>query len=274
MTSAPHKPTELKLLVADPSEEVRRAVAAAMRKVMPAAKVFEARTGPEAMALLRAERCDTVVIDVALPLMSGVEVIDAARKEGLRPFLILTSAVVMPNWTTLATELGAYEFMKKPFLDEDVEAMFANQALMRRPMSALLADANGQTRAMVRKVLGGCQFRFDFQETDNGGHALKLARIKPFDLAFVDAHLNGVGGLETACQLQSTYKDMIVVTILPTSDGGLSQSLKHLGLEHSLHKPFFARDVDLLLHTVRGMRRPYLMNAIRKASAAAAAAAC
>jgi CheY-like chemotaxis protein len=271
-SAKPSAPAVATLLVADPSEEVRRTVAAAARKTMPGARLLEARTGPEALALLRSESCDAVVIDVAMPVMSGVEVIGAARKEGVRPFLILTSAVVLPNWAVLSTDLYAYEFMKKPFFDEDIEALLANFERMRRPIRALVADANEQTRTMVRKVLGGCHFRFEFQETDNGGHALKLARLKPFDVAFIDAHLNGIGGLETACQLQSSYKDTTVITILPATDGGLAQSLKHLGLEQSLRKPFFARDVDLLLHTVHGMRRPYLMNAMRKNTAANTAA--
>ncbi len=265
--SAQDAPT---LLVADPSEEIRRTVAAAARKVMPASRLLEARTGPEALALLRSERCDAAVIDVAMPVMSGIEVVTAARKDGIRPFLILSAAIVLPNWAVLSTDLSAYEFLKKPFFDEDIEALLANFERMRQPLRALIADANEQTRAMVRKVLGGCHFRFDFQETDNGGHALKLARLRSFDVAFIDAHLKGIGGLETACQLQASERDTTVVTILPAADGALAQSLKHLGLERSLRKPFFARDVDLLLHTVHGMRRPYLMNATRKTTAALA----
>ncbi len=274
MTAPAPQPTrfdKLKVLIADASDEQRAVIRQVVASVLPGARAIETKSGAEALAIMRSDRCEVAFVDVALPLMSGLEVMGKLRAEGHRPFLVLTSASVMPNWATLSTELHAYEFMKSPFLAQDVESLLSNYAAMRRPTRLLIADANDQTRAMVRKVVAASRFSFDIQETDNGGHALKLARIQPFELALVDAHLNGMSGLETACQLQSQHEAMTVVSILPSNDGGLSGSLKHLGLQHSLRKPFFTRDIDALCHNVRQLRRPYLMNAALKAAQTALA---
>jgi CheY-like chemotaxis protein len=265
-TAVPYRPT---VLLAEASAELRGAMAQSVKKVLPDARITEALTGTEAVAILRSETCHVAVVDVALPVVSGVDAMNTARASGQRPFLLLTSATVLPNWAKLATDVNAYEFIKKPFLPEDLESLLQNHVTMQRPMRALVADASDHTRALVRKVLGSTRFRMEIQETDNGGHALKLARIQPIELALIDANLNGVNGLETACQMQLANPDTTVVCILPSNDGGLSNSLKHLGLQHSLRKPFFTRDIDMLLHTVRKLRRPYLLNAVQKAAAAA-----
>lgn len=266
-TNVPDAP---RVLIADGSEEVIAAVAAAVEKQLPDAKIVIARKGEDARALLMDEKIDAVVIDMSLPGISGAEVIAQVRREGRRPFLVLTSAVVLPHWAVLSTELNAYEYIKKPFMPEDMENLLLSFRRMRQPTRILIADAGDQTRSMMRKIVNSSRFASEIQETDNGGYALKLARMKPFDLALIDAHLNGVSGLETACQLQSLHPQTTVVSILPLNDRTLSQSLKHLGLSHSLQKPFFTRDVDVLLHTIHGLRRPYLMNAVLKAAAALA----
>jgi CheY-like chemotaxis protein len=142
---------------------------------------------------------------------------------------------------------------------------------MNQTTRVLIADAGDQTRAMVRKVVSASRFKMDIHETDNGGYAIKLARMKPFDLVLMDCNLNGISGLEAACQMLQLHPETTVVSILPSNDGGLGQSLKHLGITHFLRKPFFTRDIDQLLHSVHNLRRPYLMNALKKAAQTALA---
>ncbi|MCU0885347.1 MAG: response regulator [Beijerinckiaceae bacterium] len=265
------EPRELGILVADQSPDIRAMVMPAIRETLPTARIHEAKSGPEALALLRSQKIDAVIMDVTMPQMSGPDVVTEARRDGKRPFLILTSAVVLPNWGMLCTELQAYEFLKKPFSQEDVQNLLGNFARMSKPTRVLIADAGDQTRAMVRKVVSASRFAMDIHETDNGGHAIKLARMKPFDLVLMDSNLNGISGLEAACQMQNLHPETTVVSILPSNDGGLGQSLKHLGLTHFLRKPFFTRDIDLMLHVAHNLRRPYLMNAVMKAAQTALA---
>jgi CheY-like chemotaxis protein len=270
-TPRPDEPQNMSVLIADGSAQIREAARNAVLTAVPTATVHEAPSGPEALALLRGARIDALIIDVALPGMSGIEVVDAARGEGKSPFLILTSAFVLPNWSLLATKLQAYEFMKKPFSGAEIEKMMGNFARMRLPTTILIADAGEHSRLMVRKIIGASRFVTELHETDHGGHALKLTGSHKFDLALVDSNLSGISGLEAACQMQGQNPELNVVMMLPTNDRGLGQSLKHLGLSQSLKKPFFTRDVDILLHTALNLRRPYLMNAMMKAAATAMA---
>lgn len=261
----------LSVLIADATVQVRVMVKAAVQSALPGARVLEAKSGPEALAILRSNHVDAFITDVALPIMTGPDVVVEARREGKKPFLILTSAVVLANWGMLATELSAYELLKKPFLVEDMQNLMRNFGRMQIPTRVMIADAGEQSRAMVQKVVSSSRFEVEVHETDNGGHALKLARVQPFDVVLIDANLNGISGLETACQLQNLHPELTVVSILPSNDGGLGQSLKHFGITQFLRKPFFTRDIDMLFHKAHDLRRPYLMNAMMKAAATALA---
>ena len=42
----------------------------------------------------------------------------------------------------------------------------------------------------------------------------------------------------------------------------LAQASRHFGVAFVLKKPFYARDIDLALHSILGLRRPYLLNAL------------
>jgi CheY-like chemotaxis protein len=265
------EPGELGILVADPSAETRAMVMQVVRENLHGAHIHEAKSGPEALALLRAQKIDAVVMDVTMPQLSGPDVITEARRDGKQPFLILTSSVMLPNWGMLCTELMAYEFLKKPFMPDDFGLLLGNFARMNQTTRVLIADAGNQTRAMVCKVVSASRFKTDIHETDNGGYAIKLARMKPFDLMLMDCNLNGISGLEAACQMLKLHPETTVVSIVPSNDSGLGQSLKHLGLKHFLRKPFFTRDIDQLLHSVHNLRRPYLMNALKKAAQTALA---
>lgn len=271
VSATPEDVIRTHVLVADASDMARKSAKTAISEILPGATIIEAVSGPDALAKLRSYPIDAAIIDLTLSVMSGPEVITEARRDGKKPFLILTSAMVLPEWGMLATELHAYEFMKKPCSAEDFRSLLHSFSAMRKPTRLMIADASDHTRAMVRKVLNSSRFNLDIHETDNGGHALKLARTQSFEMVLMDVNLHGINGLEAACQMQSRHPEVMVVSILPSKDSGLGNSLKHLGIKHCLHKPFFTRDVEVLLHTAHNLRRPYLMNAMMKAAATALA---
>ena len=77
---------------------------------------FEARvasSGAQALATVREEKPDLVLLDKNLPGMSGTEIVRALRKEGsLVPILILSGAPVDPDEIE---RLGAAGAILKPF---------------------------------------------------------------------------------------------------------------------------------------------------------------
>ncbi len=254
----------LNVLIADAVDRDRMAMAEVLRPQKAMLNIAETENAAETLDALRKGSIDLAFVDLKLSDTSGVAVIGQARREGHQPFLVLTAGAVLPNWAMVATDLFAYEFLKKPCAPEDVLNALKAYNRMKRPTSVLLVDAVEPARRIMRKIIGASQFRSEIDETDNGRHALKMARTKHYDIALVDVGLAGMSGLETACQMQSSFPQTAVVLMMAASNTALAASLKHFSLQYTLAKPFFARDIDVLLHQVHQLRRPYLMNAILK----------
>ena len=114
------------ILVCDDDPSLRELVRAVLG---PAYRFAEAADGIEALALARELRPDLIVLDVMLPGLSGIEVLEALRlDEELRSIPV----VVITAWSHAeldAQVAGADRFVSKPFdpdqLSRAVEELLA-----------------------------------------------------------------------------------------------------------------------------------------------------
>lgn len=87
-------------------------------------------TGTEADAALRTKTFDIVILDLGLPKMSGLEVLKLMRSRKVTtPVLILTAADSVEQ-RVRGLDLGADDYMPKPFALTELEARI--RALVRR----------------------------------------------------------------------------------------------------------------------------------------------
>lgn len=99
--------------------------------------VATAGDGEEALAKATSARFDAVILDLALPRMDGIQVIEGLRKDsatGTLPILVL-SASAGPEMRRAAMEAGADLYLYKPCLPDELEAAlrrFLEQEPQRR----------------------------------------------------------------------------------------------------------------------------------------------
>ena len=108
--------------------EVARQIAAALRSAGYAVDV--AADGPDALFRGETEPYDAIVLDLGLPGMDGVTVLERLRQGGVRiPVLIL---IARGTWREKVTGLraGADDYLAKPFEMEELLARV--EALLRR----------------------------------------------------------------------------------------------------------------------------------------------
>jgi two-component system, NtrC family, response regulator PilR len=82
-------------------------------------EVLQAEDGRRALEVLEREPIDMLISDIKMPDMSGVEVLRAAKRIGPDVIGIMITAFASVNSAVEAMQLGAYDYLSKPFnIDE------------------------------------------------------------------------------------------------------------------------------------------------------------
>src|SRR5919112_3308975 len=80
-----------------------------------------AATAEQALAFLREQTYDTVLTDISMPGLSGVELLSILRREQPDTPVIVISGIGDRTHAEGLTRLGAFDFILKPFRLEEVE---------------------------------------------------------------------------------------------------------------------------------------------------------
>jgi len=111
--------------------------------------VIEADAGETALRLAQRESPDLVLLDVRLPDITGIEVLDQLKKNGDARAIIMITADPKLDDVKAALKLGAYDFVGKP-IDFDVLQDAMRDALeSTSARNSDLQNARGKTRPGV-----------------------------------------------------------------------------------------------------------------------------
>ncbi len=95
--------------------------------------VLAAHDGKTAMASIRAEKPDLIILDLGLPEMDGLDVTRALRKDSNVPIIMLTARAEETD-KLVGLELGADDYITKPFSPKELVARV--RAVLRREENA------------------------------------------------------------------------------------------------------------------------------------------
>ena len=111
--------------------------------------VVEADAGEPALRLAQRETPDLVLLDVRMPDMSGIEVLDQLKKNGDARAMIMITADPQLDDVKAALKLGAYDFVGKPIDFDELHVAIKNAleaTSLRNEVQAL--------RGEVRRAVG------------------------------------------------------------------------------------------------------------------------
>jgi DNA-binding response OmpR family regulator len=98
-------------------------ILAALRKLFSVCDVLEAKDGATALKLAATEKPDLVVLDVHLPDMSGVDVMEVLNSIVPKPVVIMLTGDDTAETTGRALAAGAFAYVTKPFEARDLVAV-------------------------------------------------------------------------------------------------------------------------------------------------------
>ncbi len=134
--------------------------------------VFVATDGVQAIDVARSEKPDIIVLDVMLPNLDGFEVCRILRKEGMTMPILMLTAKVEEIDKVVGLELGADDYMTKPF---SLRELLARVKAMLRRVEMVRQEASLDQEALQLLKLGDI-------EIDLASHRVSL-RESPVDLS-------------------------------------------------------------------------------------------
>jgi two-component system response regulator AtoC len=134
---------ELKILVVDDEKLVRWSLRQKCEEW--GYQVSEAETGAEALQIAHNESPDVVLLDVRLPDLSGLEVLERLKQAGEARAVIMITADPQLDDAKAAIKMGAYDFIGKP-LDFDELSVTIQNALEATRLRTEVESLRGEVR--------------------------------------------------------------------------------------------------------------------------------
>lgn len=128
-----------RILVADDEEVIREACLRILRRA--GHEVQEAVDGPDAIAMIRNQRFDLVVLDIKMPIVSGMEVMEVIQQERPEVMIVIITGHGTVETASKAVRAGACGFLTKPFSPNELRHT-VGLALNRRSPLPFAEDAN------------------------------------------------------------------------------------------------------------------------------------
>jgi DNA-binding response OmpR family regulator len=157
-----------RILIADDEPELVRGLEDNLR--FEGYQTMAATNGEEALALALAQAFDLILLDIMMPKISGWEVCRALRQKGIDVPIIMLTARGQEADRVQGLELGADDYITKPFALRELLARV--RAVLRRP---------GPRQKFEEFAFGDLRIHRRSRQAFKAGREIRLTR-KEFDL--------------------------------------------------------------------------------------------
>jgi DNA-binding response OmpR family regulator len=192
--------------------------------------VDHASNGDDAYALASATPYDAAIVDVMIPRMDGIALVESLRREGVKVPVIFLSAKGSVEDRVRGLQSGGDDYLTKPF--SFTELLARVQALIRRS-----TEAGAES---TRIVVGDLQMDLLTRQVTRGGKRIEL---QPREFSLLEYLMRNAGKVVT--------KTMILEHIFDYSFDPQTNVVDVL--VHRLRGKVDKEFTDKLIHTYRGM---------------------
>ena len=142
VTDGDDRISKLRIMVAEPSAQLREIVRDILRRGIGVGEVIEVKNGEEAVPMLRDFPCDMIIADAAMSPVGGIELTRYIRKgaDRIDPFVPVIIVSGFPEIAEIidARDAGANEYLAKPLSAKIVELRL--NAVLNRPRPFIRSD--------------------------------------------------------------------------------------------------------------------------------------
>lgn len=113
-------------------------------------KVDTAATGEEGLSLASENSYDVIISDIILPGIDGIEMLSRINSENPGQIFIVTTAYASLDTAVRALRIGAYDYVMKPIIHEEIKRIVRNAIRQRR--------LENENQILKRQVASGYDF--------------------------------------------------------------------------------------------------------------------
>ena len=133
---------------------------------------------------------DLIVLDLMLPQMSGYEVCEKVRQQGLAMPILMLSARTLSEDKTRGFDVGANQYMVKPFELDELLSRIKNLLAQARPASEVKtgSNANGAVATLEHFEFGNSKINFKTYQVEVAGTPVRLTDLQMRVLEYFIMH--------------------------------------------------------------------------------------
>ena len=122
-----------KILIVDDEQSMVQFLTALLKR--EGYEVLSARSGPEALEMVREQAPDVVITDVKMPGMDGITLLEKIKKLDESTPVIIMTAYASQKTAIDALNLGAYQYLEKHAKNDEIKLVIRNALEMRKVRS-------------------------------------------------------------------------------------------------------------------------------------------
>ena len=159
-----------KILIVDDESSLREMLAILLER--EGYQIEEAANGQIALGLIQTSEFDLIISDIKMPCLGGIGLLREVREQEIKTPMLMITGFSSTEEAVEAMKLGAYDYITKPFKNDEIRLVIKN-ALERRQLET--------ENLKLKQQLGE---RFSFQRLIGDSPAMKtlvtlLERIAP-----------------------------------------------------------------------------------------------
>ena len=117
-------PQNLQILLVDDSKSLRVLLKSVLRGLRMNLEIVEAANGEEAIQSYKVRPSDIVLLDIKMPGITGIEVLERLKKLDPYSFVVMLTSNKTNDWVIKAKNLGANGYIVKPFRSDKLLRVF------------------------------------------------------------------------------------------------------------------------------------------------------
>ena len=126
------------ILIADDDDSIRFVLEKALQK--EGYSTFSARNGKETVNLLRSEAIDTIFLDIFMPDVNGLDLIEELREINKTASVIIITAHGTTQTAIEAAKRHAYDYVTKPFDIKEIVSLVSRSVYAANQAKAAMAE--------------------------------------------------------------------------------------------------------------------------------------